>query len=97
MFRWVTQFTQRSVRRAIGAVIGQTGGNTQTKNFLTTSGDPAMQIKPPSATQAAATPQPARTAAAGKGSDFSQMLKSAQAEAPAATPATTAAAAPAKG
>jgi hypothetical protein len=56
-----------------------------------------MQIKPPSATQAAATPQPARTAAAGKGSDFSQMLKSAQAEAPAATPATTAAAAPAKG
>lgn len=56
-----------------------------------------MQIKPPSATQAAATPQPARTAAtAGKGSDFSQMLKTAQAEAPAATTTSTATAAPAK-
>ena len=57
-----------------------------------------MQIKPPSATQAAATtPQPARTAAAAKGSDFSQMLKTAQAEAPAATSASTATPAPAKG
>jgi len=56
-----------------------------------------MQIKPPSALQTpAAMPQPAK-AGAGKGSDFSQMLKTAQAEAPAATPASTATAAPARG
>ena len=83
------QFTQWPVSAAIGAVIGEPAAGAELKNFLTTSGDSAMQIKPPSAAQAAATPQPARTTAtAGKGGDFAQMLKTAQADAPAAAPAT---------
>jgi hypothetical protein len=87
------QFTQRPVSAAFGAVIARTGAGAQAKNFPTSSGDSAMQIKPPTASHTAPAPQAARTAAAaGKGGDFAQMLKTAQAEAPASS-----AAAPAKG
>jgi hypothetical protein len=79
------QFTQRSVRPAIGTVIRQMGVDTQAKNFLTSSGDSAMQIKPPSAAQATAAPQPHK-AAAGKSGDFAQLLKTAQADAPGVVP-----------
>ncbi|MFG6459453.1 hypothetical protein [Roseateles sp. BYS96W] len=44
-----------------------------------------MQIKPPATSHTAPAPQPARTAAAAnKGGDFAQMLKTAQADAPTA-------------
>lgn len=51
-----------------------------------------MQIKPPSSTRPATAtpPQPPKAAAAPAGGDFAQLLKTAQAEAPAATPATPA-------
>lgn len=51
-----------------------------------------MHIKPPTSARpapAAAAPQPPK-AAAPAGGDFAQLLKTAQAEAPAATPATPA-------
>jgi hypothetical protein len=83
------QFTQRSVKPAISAVIRQMGVDMQVKNFLTSSGDSDMQIKPPSVTQATAAP-PAHKAAASKGGDFAQLLKTAQTDAPATVPGTAA-------
>lgn len=55
-----------------------------------------MHIKPPTSATVGTTPQPAKTAStAGKGNDFAQMLKTAQAETPAAGPMATSATNPA--
>ncbi|MCE4554719.1 hypothetical protein [Pelomonas cellulosilytica] len=78
------QFTERVVNTGAGMVIGGPGGKARAKNFLTLFRNPAMQIKPPSAIQntAAAAPPP-RPGAAASG-NFAQLLKTAQAETPAA-------------
>ncbi len=89
MCRWVMQFTEHGISRAIPGVVGQTGRAAAAKNFLTFTGDPAMQIKPTShhAAKPVAAPPPAKPAAGDKPGDFAQLLKASQAEAATATPA----------
>lgn len=78
------QFTQRGLNALTDGVIGESAAGVGLKNFLTPSRRFAMHIKPPTSSPVAPqTPKPA-PAAANKGGDFAQMLKTAQADTPAA-------------
>lgn len=91
--RRVMQFTQRAAGPVSVRVIGGLRLPPPAKNFLTPTGDAchahqATHVRPPRPAPAAAA-QPIK-AAAPAGGDFAQLLKTAQAEAPAAALATSA-------